>query len=88
LDRWNLGRICAVAGGLDALIDLVDRRGQLLCRVAEELTDAELDVTVPTLIVSNDEVVLDGPLTVRNLIEGLGQVHLPRHAEQLAALAA
>ena len=58
------------------------------CRVAEQLTDAEADVAVPTLIISNDEVMLDSPLPLRGLIDGLGQVHLPRHAEQLAALAA
>ena len=87
LDRWNLARICAAAGDLPALIDLVDRRGQLLCRVAEQLTDAEADVMIPTLIISNDEVVLDSGLPLRSLIDGLGHVHLPRHAEQLAALA-
>jgi len=88
LDRWNLARICAAAGDLPTLIDLVDRRGQLLCEVAEQLTDAELDVAVPTLIISNDEVMLDSPLPLRGLIDGLGHAHLPRHAEQLAALAA
>jgi hypothetical protein len=75
-------------GDLPALISLVDRRGQLLCRVAEQLTDAELDVIVPVLIISNDEVVLDAPMSLRDLIDGLGQVHLPRHAERLAALGA
>jgi DinB family protein len=88
LDRWNLARICASAGDLAALIDLVEQRGQLLCRVAEQLTDAEADVAVPTLIISNEEVMLDSPLPLRDLIDGLGHVHLPRHAEQLAALAA
>lgn len=88
LDRWNLARIWAAAGDLPALIDLVKQRGQLLCQVAEQLTDAEADVAVPTLIISNDEVMLDSPLPLRGLIDGLGQVHLPRHAEQLAALAA
>ena len=88
LDRWNLARICAAAGDLPTLINAVDRRGQLLCGVAEQLTEAELDVTVPTLIISNDEVMLDSPLPLRSLIDGLGHVHLPRHAEQLAALAA
>lgn len=88
LDRWNLARICAGAGDVPALIDLVDRRGQLLCHVAEQLTDGEADVSIPTLIISNDELVLDSSLPLRSLIDGLGHVHLPRHAEQLAALAA
>jgi len=88
LDRWNLARICAAADDLPTLIDLVDRRGQLLCDVAEQLTDAELDVAVPTLTICNDEVILDSSLPLRGLIDGLGHVHLPRHAEQLAALAA
>jgi hypothetical protein len=32
--------------------------------------------------------MLDSPLPLRGLVDGVGQVHLPRHAEQLAALAA
>jgi hypothetical protein len=88
LDRWNLARICAAAGDLPGLVDLVEHRGQLLCRVADQLTDAEADVAVPTLIISNDELMLDSPLPLRDLIDGLGHVHLPRHAEQLAGLAA
>jgi hypothetical protein len=32
-------------------------------------------------------VLLDSALPLRGLIDGLGQVHLARHAEQLAALA-
>jgi hypothetical protein len=88
LDRWNLTRICAASTGLCGLIDLVDRRGQLLCQVAGQLTGAELDVSIPTLIISNDEVVVDQPLPLRILIQTLGRQHLPRHASQLAALAA
>jgi hypothetical protein len=53
--------------------------------VAEQLTDAEADISIPTLIISNDQVVLDSSLPLRSLIDGLGHVHLPRHAEQLAA---
>lgn len=87
LDRWNLDRIIRATGSLAGLIDLVKQRGHLLCQIAEHLSDAELDVNLATLILSNDEVMLDQPWPLRSLLDGVAQVHLPRHADQLAALA-
>ena len=43
---------------------------------------------MPVLIVSNDELVVDEPWPLRSLVEGIGQIHLPRHTEQLRALGA
>jgi hypothetical protein len=86
LDEWNLRRIADQAGDLPGLVDLVRRTGDLLCGVAELMTEADLEVQVPILIVSNDEVVVDEPGPVRFLVEGVGRIHLPRHAEQLRSL--
>ena len=61
---------------------------RICAAAAERLTEAEADLAVPMRIIPNDEVMLDSPLPLRGLIDGLGQVHLPRHAEQLATLAA
>jgi hypothetical protein len=86
LDEWNLQRIVRQAGGVDGLLDLVRRQGDLLCAVAAGLGEAEQAVLINVLIISNDQVVADEPWSVGSLVEGIGTVHLPRHAEQLSRL--
>jgi DinB superfamily len=88
LDRWYLNRFAARAGSLSTLIDQVADSGRLLCHVVEQLPDDIADLTVPTLIISNDEIALDEPIPLRALVGGVGEMHLPLHAGQLAALAA
>lgn len=86
LDEWNLQRIVARAGDLAGLIALVRRNGDLLCAVAEQLDDADFAVPLHILIVSKDQVVVDEPRPLGFLVEGVGQVHLPLHTEQLRSL--
>jgi hypothetical protein len=50
------------------------------------LSEAELDTPVPTLLLSNDTVLVDQPVPLRDLITGLAEVELPGHTEQLIAL--
>jgi hypothetical protein len=86
LDEWNLRRIIQQSSG--HLADRVQAAGDLLCSIAGTLGREELETTVPVLIVSNDELVVDEPWPLRSLVEGIGQIHLPRHTEQLRALGA
>jgi hypothetical protein len=86
LDEWNLRRIIEAAGDLAGLIALVRRQGELFCAIAEHLTEAHAEVQVPVLIVSNDELMVDEPWTLGQLVQGVGAVHLPRHADQLRSL--
>ena len=86
LDEWNLQRMVAQACSEGGMADLVRRYGELLCEVASSLTERELDVSLPILIVSKDQVLVDQPRPLRSLIAGLGEVHLPGHAEQLRGL--
>lgn len=86
LDEWNLRRMIGDAGGTSGMISLVRRYGDLLCLVAAELTERDLDVSLPVLIVSKAEVMADGPRPLRSLIVGLSENHLPPHAEQLRSL--
>ena len=86
LDEWNLGRIVAQAAGPAGLVDLVRRHGELLCEVAEGLTERELDVSLHVLIVSNDQLLVDEPRPLGSLLAGLCQTHLPPHADQLRGL--
>jgi hypothetical protein len=84
LDGWNLARLAGRP--LPELANRVRCRGELLCHVAEDLDDAELRVPVHCLILSGCTVMADGPMPLGELIDGIGAVHLPRHAAQLAAL--
>jgi hypothetical protein len=86
MDESNLQRIIRQAGGLAGLTGLVRRNGALLCWVAEQLGGEQLDVQLPVLIVSGDQVLVDEPRPLRALIEGLGRNHLPGHAQQLRTL--
>ena len=82
----NLARIIADAGDLAGLADLVEQRGELLTAAARALSRADRAVLVSVLIVSGEQLVVDEPWSVEDLVIGVGPVHLPRHADQLAAL--
>lgn len=86
LDEWNLARIINEAGDLPSLIDLARERGRLLCDVAEQLAAAELDVGVHCLILCGSQLMADATQPLGQLINGVAEIHLPRHASQLAAL--
>ena len=86
LDEWNLRRIVTEAGGLDGLIELVQTQGRLFCEVAGALPESAAAVLIPVLIVSNDELIVDEPWSLADLVGGIGGFHLPRHAAQLAGL--
>jgi hypothetical protein len=86
IDGWYLARAIARVETTADLVERVVRSTELLCSVAEQLDPDDLDVLVPTLIVSNDQTVLDQPIPLRSLIAGIGEIHLPRHADQLRSL--
>jgi hypothetical protein len=50
------------------------------------LSDAELDTPVPTRLLSNDTVLADQPMPLRDLVTGLAEMELPGHTKQLLAL--
>lgn len=85
-DRSNLDRIIAEHPGRATLIERVRRQADALCDTAEQLTDDTAAVLVPTILVSNDLVVVDAPIPLAGLIDGLASNHVPEHTEQLAAL--
>lgn len=86
LDPMNLGRLIAGAGGLAGLADLVEASGEMLAAAARALAPADCAVRVPVLIVSGDQVLVDEPWALGDLVQGAGTVHVPRHADQLRSL--
>jgi hypothetical protein len=86
LDAWNLDRIIAEHSGRAELIDHVRRQATVLCDIADLLNDEATSVLVPSLILSNDALVLDQPIPLAGLIDGLTEDHVPVHAQQLLDL--
>jgi hypothetical protein len=86
LDAWNLGHIIGEHSDRADLIDHVRDQASLLCDVADRLSDEAASVMVPSLILSGDALVLDQPLPLRALIDGLAENHVPVHTRQLLDL--
>lgn len=88
LDEGNLARIARRVGGQEGLRHRIGVQGEVLAVLAGQLGEEELGQPVPTLLQSGGTVVLDGVLTLGELVGGLAEDHLPRHTHQLLALLA
>ncbi len=87
LDTWTIDRLIALAGGNAGLRDRIRLQADALCTLGgPAMSEAELSTLVPTRLLSNDTVLLDQPVPLRDLIAGLAEVELPGHTEQLLAL--
>ena len=87
LDDWTIDHVITCAGSSDALAARVRSLGQTLCEVAENVLSAtELETLVPSLLLSNDRLVVNEPATVEQLISGLAENELPGHTEQILDL--
>jgi hypothetical protein len=86
-DTWTIEHAITLAGGNAGLRDRIRLQGEALCALGgPTLSEAELDTLVPTRLLSNDTLLLDQPVPLRDLISGLADVELPGHAQQLLAL--
>ncbi len=88
LDPWNLARIVDEHSGRAELIGRVRRQASTLADLAEELSPAAIEVLVPSLMLSNGTLVLDQPVPLGGLIDGLTGDHVPVHTRQLLDLGA
>ncbi|MDQ0774812.1 hypothetical protein QF026_003278 [Streptomyces aurantiacus] len=86
LDTWNLDRIIAEHSGRADLIDHVRSQATVLCDIADRLSGETASVLVPSLLLSNDALVLDQPVPLAGLIDGLAEDHVPVHTRQLLDL--
>lgn len=86
-DPWTIERVIARAGGNAGLRDRICRQGDALCALGgPALSEAELDTLVPTLLLSNGSLLVDQPVSLRDILAGLADTELPGHARQLLAL--
>ena len=82
-DPWTLDRVITLAGGEEGLRRRVRAQGEALGTLAAVLSEAELAVTVPALLLSDGKCLLDQPVTLRDILTGLAEVELPGHTAQL-----
>jgi len=86
-DTWTIEHVITLAGGNAGLRERIRVQGDALCALGgPTLSEAELDTLVPARLLSNDTVLLDQPVPLRDLITGLADVELPGHTAQLLAL--
>lgn len=86
-DTWTLGHVIDVGGGNEGLRERIRAQGEALCVLAgPTLSEAELDTLVPARLISKDTILVDQPITLRDIITGLADVEIPGHAAQLRAL--
>jgi len=86
-DTWTIERLIAIAGGNAGLRDRIRLQADALCALGGAmLSEAELNTLVPTRLLSNDTVLVDQPVPLRDLITGLAEAELPGHTKQLLAL--
>ncbi len=84
-DPWTIARTIERAGA--GLRERIRLQGVALDAFGgTALSDAELDTRVPALLISGDAVLVDQPLTLRDILGGLAAVELPGHTNQLLAL--
>jgi hypothetical protein len=87
LDTWTIDRVVALAGGNAGLRERIRLQGDALCALGGPmLSEAELAIPVPTLLLSNGTLLVDQPVPLSDLITGLAEVELPGHTAQLLAL--
>ncbi|MER6788526.1 hypothetical protein ABT330_28605 [Streptomyces sp. NPDC000658] len=88
LDAWTIRHTIAQAGGNAGLRDRISGQAAALCTLAGSaaLSDAELGTLVPTRLLSNDTLLVDQPMPLRDIVTGLAEAELPGHTNQLLAL--
>lgn len=85
-DPYNLDRIIAEHEDRKTLMARVRAQASVLCDIADRLTTDDVSVLVPTVLVSHDTLVLDQPIPLATLIDGLANDHVPVHTQQVRDL--
>lgn len=86
-DSWTIEHVIDMAGGNAGLRERIRAQADVLCALGEPvLSETELDTPVPTRLLSNDTLLVDQLVPLRELINGLAHTELPGHTQQLLAL--
>ncbi len=86
IDEARLREVASAAGNLEGLAVMIDKSGGQLAGAWERLGPEAGATEVPVRIVDGSQIVLDGPVPIRTLIEVNATDHLQVHLDQLLAL--
>ncbi|MBT2515792.1 hypothetical protein [Arthrobacter sp. ISL-30] len=86
LDAWTIKRAITLTGGSAGLQARIRTQADALCTLGLTLSEPELNTMVPSRLLSNDEVLVDEPVPLKELITGLAAVEIPAHTQQLLDL--
>ncbi|APA99612.1 hypothetical protein GL305_25240 [Nocardia seriolae] len=87
LDTWTIDRVIERAGGQRDLCERLRHQAEILCGFGSAaLSGPELDTLVPTRLLSAGTLLVDQPLPLRDLFQGLIDEEIPGHTRQLLAL--
>ncbi|MFC8677997.1 hypothetical protein ACFUEN_35550 [Streptomyces griseorubiginosus] len=87
LHAWTIEQTIAHAGGNAGLRDRISGQAAALCALAgAALSDVELNTLAPARLLSNDTLLVDQPMPLRDIVTGLAEAELPGHTQQLLAL--
>jgi hypothetical protein len=78
-----LAAVARVAGSWDGLLAGVRQAADELIATAASIEPEHARAIVPTLVVDHDQVLIDGPAPLEQLVMVPATIHLPGHAEQL-----
>ncbi|MFC5885235.1 hypothetical protein RMN57_04235 [Kitasatospora sp. CM 4170] len=86
-DTWTIDRVIELAGGTAGLRERIRCQAESLCALGgSALSGPELDTPVPTLLLSHGTVLVDAPVSLRDLVTGLAEAEIPGHTKQLLSL--
>lgn len=86
-DAWSIERVITLAGGNAGLRERIRRQGEALRGLGgPSLSESELDTRIPARLLSGNTVLVDRPISLRDILTGLAEVELPGHTTQLLAL--
>lgn len=86
LDIWTIERVISLAAGNAGLRDRIRVQGDVLCALGGSISEVEFDTLAPTRLLSNDAVVVDQVVPLREILAALAELELPGHTQQLLAL--
>jgi hypothetical protein len=86
VDGAELRSYADAVGGLGGLADAVETSARRLAKAWAALDEATGSYLLPVVIRDADRVVNDGPIPIRNFVEGNASFHLEMHFAQLKAL--
>jgi hypothetical protein len=85
-DVWTIERTIALAGESEGLRRRIQLQAEALISIVSTLSESELSTPIPTILVSNDSLLLDDRVPLEGLIDGLASSELPGHTTQLSSL--